>query len=174
MARSNTWTNPDGLVQGYGSRDTHNIEDAVVHTLGRRKEVEVHIHYSTLSSLATGTLASSKALTVPAGAQIVDGSLRVEEDITDLTSLVIGMKDTVDGSTIDADGLLTSTAEAALEDDTVVALDGALLGTKLASAGTVSLDVTGTAPTAGRAVLYFVYLDPVVDADAPAVITGEI
>ena len=174
MATANTWTNDDGLVVPFGARDTHNIEDAVVHSLGRKKEVEVHIHYSTLSSLATGTLASTKAISVPAGAVIEGGYLRVEEDITDLTSLVVGLKDTVDGSTIDADGLLTSTAEAALEDDDVVALDGALLGAKLATRGTVSLDVTGTAPTAGRAVLFFTYLDTVVDADAPAVITGAI
>lgn len=174
MATANTWINADGLRVPFGARDTHNIEDAVVHSLGRRKEVEVHIHYSTLSSLATGTLDSTKVIEVPAGSTLVDGFLRVEEDITDLTSLIIGLKDTLTGATIDDNGLLTATVEAGLEDDTTVALDGALLGEKLATTGTVSLDVTGTAPTAGRAVLYFVYLDGVVDADAPDVIVGEI
>lgn len=174
MARENTWTNPDGLRVGFGARDTVNPQDAVVHTLGRHKQAEVYINYSNITDFATDTLAPTTHVAVPAGAVITEGYLRVEEDITDLTSLVIGLKDTVDGSTVDADGLLTSTAEAALETDDVVALDGALVGAKLGTTGTVSVDVTGTTPTAGRAVLYFTYLDPAQDNDAPDVITGEV
>ena len=70
MSRGNTWTNADGLVVGFASRDTHNIEDSVVHTLGRRKQAEVRIDSSTIATLAAGVAPGAKAFEIPAGARM--------------------------------------------------------------------------------------------------------
>jgi hypothetical protein len=175
MARENTWTNADGLVVGFGARDSVNVEDAVVHTLGRTKQVEVHIRADSYTSLATGTAPSSKVFEMPAGAVIRRADLHVTESFDALTSLIIGTKLKSTGATVDDDGLHTTILLAALVADATIEGTGAQVdGAPLAADSVVSLDVTGTAPTVGEMRLIVEYDEPVVDQDAPAVIVGEI
>ena len=175
MSRASEWTNDDGLIVGYGARDTYNSAPAVVHTMGRVKQVEVHIDHSNISEIASGagTLTGKEAV-IPAGSISRSAQLHVTEAFADLTSIVVGGKDTTDGTVDDADGFVASTLLAALTADAIIAGAGAYVGAKLANDVVASLDVTGTAPTAGQAVLLVEYEEPVVDAVAPAVITGEI
>jgi len=174
MARGNTAT-LDGLVVGYGTRDSRNVEDAVVHTMGRVKQVEVHINAGNLASLATATAPTSKVFEMPAGAIIRHAYLHVTESFDVLTSVVVGTKLQADGATVDDDGLLTVILLAALVADATIEDTGAQVnGAPLAAASVVSFDVTGTTPTVGEAVLTIEYQEPVADQDAPAVIVGEI
>lgn len=179
MARANTAT-LDGLVVGYGTRDSHNVEDSVVHTMGRIKQVEVRIDHSTHVDLATGTAPTTKSFGLPAGSMITGGRLVVLETFTDLTSIIVGTKGS-DGVTEDDNGLLTTVVLADLTVGESLVLDGAQVQEE-ADADVVvtdevlyvSLDVTGTAPTAGEAVLVFEYQEPVPSSTPPAVIVGEI
>lgn len=177
MARGNTWLNADGLEVGFGVRDTHNIEDAIVHTLGRVKEVEVHIDHSTIAELATGTAPNSKHIEIPAGSVVRSAYLRVDTGFDALTSIVVGLKQQSDGATIDDDGLIASTLLAAIDTaGEVVVGAGAVIdaATETAVPAVVSLDVTGSAPTVGSAKLYVEYMEPLPSAEAPDVIVGEI
>jgi hypothetical protein len=175
MARGNTWTNADGLVVGFASRDSLNVEDSVVHTKGRIKQMEVHINADTLSSLATGVVPSRKVFEMPEGAIVRHAYLHVTESFDALTSVVIGTKLQADGLTVDDDGLCTIILLAALVAGATIEDTGAQVnGAPLAAASVVSFDVTGTAPTVGEAVLTIEYQEPVADQDAPAPIVGEI
>lgn len=174
MARANT-SIIDGLVVGYGTRDTRNVEDAIVHTVGRMKQVEVHINAGNLASLATATVPTSKVFEMPAGAIIRHARLHVTESFDALTSVVVGTKLKADGLEVDDNGLLTVVLLAALIADATIEDTGAQVnGAPLAAASVVSFDVTGAAPTVGEAVLLVEYQEPVADQDAPAVIIGEI
>ena len=174
MARANSAT-LDGLYVGYGARDTINPEAATVHTKGNQgRELQVVVDVSNYLGFATSTAVSStKHMGIPAGAVIRGGRIVVTEAVNNLTSIDVGLKE-FDGTEIDADGLADDTLLAALTAGAVVELDGALLSTALADAGYLSLDVTGTAPTTGELHIYIEYDMPVVDQDAPDVITGEI
>lgn len=174
MATANSWTNPDGLVVPFGARDTHNIEDAVVHSLGRVKQAEVRLDHTTLAALASGTAVTSKSLQIPAGSALQSSTFIVKEAFTDLTSVVIGTKGS-DGVTEDADGINTTILLAALTAGATIEGTGAqLLGDVTDEDLYVSLDVTGTAPTAGEAVLIIEYIEPVPSSTPPSVITGAI
>lgn len=175
MARAETWTNADGLEVGFGARDSYNSEDAIVHTLGRVKQVQVMLSAETIADLATGTVPSSKVFEMPAGAIVRSANLHVTEDFDALTSIVIGTKLQADGLTVDDDGLVTVQLLAALVADATIEGAGAQVnGDPLAAASVVSLDVTGSAPTVGEAVLLVEYQEPVPSQEAPAVIVGEI
>ena len=174
MARGNTWTNADGLVVGFASRDTYNSEGAIVHTMGRVKQLEVYIDHTNIADLASGAgTYNSKSFEIPAGSIIRSAQLDIKEAFADLTSIVIGGKDTVDGTVDDADGFVASTLLASLVVGQIAGA-GAYVGAELASDIVVSLDVTGTAPSAGQAVLLIEFEEPVPSADAPAPIVGEI
>jgi hypothetical protein len=174
MARANT-SILDGLEVGYGTRDTRNVEDANVHTVGRMKQVEVHINAGNLTSLATGVVPTTKVFQMPAGAIVRHAYLHVTESFDALTSVVIGTKLQADGLEVDDDGLQTVILLAALIAGATIEDTGAQVnGAPLAAASVVSFDVTGAAPTVGEAVLTVEYQEPVSDQDAPAVIIGEI
>lgn len=174
MARSDVWTNQDGLQVGFGTRDSHNVEDARVHTLGRTKEAELRIDHSTVAGLATGTAPTSKSFEIPAGSVVRSAKLVVIEGFSDLTSIVVGTKGS-DGVTEDADGLIASTALANIN-TAGQSVEGA--GAQINDVATdealyVSLDVTGTAPTAGEAALVVEYDEPVPSSTPPGIEIGE-
>ena len=175
MARASEWLNADGLSVGFGARDSLNSMDAVVHTKGRIKQVEVYIHADTIADLATGTAPSAKVFEMPVGAIVRSANLHVTESFDALTSIVIGTKLQSTGATVDDDGLVASQLLAALIAGATIEGAGAQVnGAPLAAASVVSLDVTGSAPTVGEAVLLVEYQEPIADQDAPDVIVGEI
>ena len=175
MARANT-AQLDGLTVGYGARDTINAQGAMVHTLGNTgKEYVVVVDYSNIASFATATAAGPYDFEIPAGSVIRSANLVVEEGVTDLTSLVVGLKE-ADGTTNDDNGLIDTTLQAAIG-TAGITVEGAgahVDGPVLAVDSFVSIDVTGTAPTAGRVALTVTYDMPHVSQDAPGVISGLI
>ena len=174
MARAQTST-LDGVIVGYGTRDSYNPEQAVIHTKGRVKEVSVDIDFRNITSFATGTAASKKNLEIPLGSQVLSSQLLIKTGFNTLTSVVIGLKIAA-GTTVVANGLHASMLLAALNTAGMTEEGaGAIVGgTALAAASYVSLDVTGSVPTVGHGVLTVRYYEPVASQDPPAVITGVI
>ena len=82
----------DGVQVGYGTRDSHNVEDAVVHTYGRVQQVELRIDHTTITGLATGTAPTTKSLQIPVGSAIKSAKLIVLETCTALTDFRVGTK----------------------------------------------------------------------------------
>jgi hypothetical protein len=176
MARASTAT-LDGLVVGYGTRDTYNPELSVVKTDGRIKTLQVEIDYRNITSFATGTAPSplKRNFEIPAGSVIQSSQFIIKVGFTALTSIIIGTKIAA-GTTIVNNGLHASTALAAINTagQTEEGAGSQVNGTALASAAYVSLDVTGSAPTAGHGILVVRYMEPMPSQDPPAVITGVI
>lgn len=183
MARANTST-LDGLVVGYGTRDTINPQDAIVHTLGRVKQHEIVVDSSNIAEFAEDVLpveGAKKAFIIPGGSTIVGITLTVEADVTDLTSLAMGLKDTVDGSQLhSADDVLVTDAEgieANLETDDKLVGTGSLTGAQsvvTSADSTLSITVTGSAPTAGRFIALLEYIEPQASQTPPSPVIGEI
>lgn len=181
MARDNTAI-LDGLVVGYGNRNSINRFNAEVHTLGRVKQQEIVVDFSNIVSFAAGSLAEGpkKDAIIPAGSAILSCVITVESDVQDLTSLAIGLKDTVDGTLVGADDTLVTDAdavEANLETDDKLVGTGSLTSAQdvvTASDATIAITVTGAAVDAGRFVVLTEYIEPQASQDSPAIIVGEI
>jgi len=173
MARGNTWTNSDGLEVGFGTRDSYNSEGATIRTKGRQKQIELRFNATDYADVATGALTGKEAV-IPAGSTIVSMSMKTltQFTATTATTLAVGLKDTTDGTTIDADGLLAATAFPA--DDVVTAGAGADIGTITAEDAVVSVDPDVADLLTGEAIVFVIYEDAVPTSAAPAVITGEI
>ena len=179
MARANTAT-LDGLVVGYGARDSINPMDSVVHTLGRIKQAEVVIDVSNYADFAAGTLAPTTHFTIPAGSALHSAKVITEAAWNTLTSVAIGLKDTVDGTLTGADDTLVTDAEGVLANlgagDIIVGAGTALQAgdTVTAADATIAFTVTGTAPTTGRSIVLVEYIELQASQTPPSVITGEI
>ena len=176
MARAN-YATLDGLRVGYGARNSINPQSATVHTKGNTdREMLVVVDASNIAEFATATAVTSTAhWALPNGAAVRAVRATVVEAFDVLTSIVVGLK-AFDGTTNDADGLIASTALALIDGvgDTVEGGGAHVNGPLLTVASYLSLDVTGTAPTVGEMHVYIQYDQPLVDQDAPAVITSEI
>lgn len=183
MARANTAT-LDNLVVGYGTRDTINPQDTVVHTLGRVKQAEIVVDHTNIAEFVEDVLPAEggeKAFQIPAGSNILRTTIVVEEDVTDLTTLSMGLKDTVTGAQLhgDVDTLVTivEAIEANLETgDVLVGLGNLMddLGVVTTADATLSVTVNGTPPTSGRMIVLIEYVEPQATQTPPAVIVGEI
>jgi len=174
MARAGTAT-LDGLLVGYGTRDTINPEQALVHTLGRIKQLQVEIDATNYLQFATNTVPASvkKNLEIPVGSVIQSSQFIIKVGFNLLTSVNIGTK-VAAGTTIVAAGLHSAVALAAINTAGMTD-EGAgtqVNGTALASAAFVSFDVTGAAPTLGHGILIVRYLEPMPSQTPPAVLVG--
>lgn len=153
--RGSTWTNPDGLVVGFGTHKPA-VEGTVAKNYGGAgsiKQACVTFGYKD---------AASANVPVPAGARVYDVTLVIEDAFVGGTSLTVG-----DGSS--ATGFITATAGATanLTAGKVVKGDGAyLFGATdtvasevhvYASADTIDVAANGTF-TAGKATLVVNYV----------------
>ena len=172
MARANTWTNSDGIEVGFGSRDTYNPEGASIHTKGHVAQLELHITSDSYGDVATGVLKGKEAV-IPSGSRIISAIANVTETITGTTavSFDMGLKDTTDGTTIDADGLIDGTTNFAVGVQTGA---GALIGTVTSADSVVSFDPNVADLLTGELVVLVEYQLPVPSSDAPGVITGDV
>ena len=113
MARAETAL-LDGVINGYGARDSINLYDSVVHTYGRVRQAEVVVDFSNIADFAAGALPTegTKHFVIPAGSTINTATIVVESDVQTLTSLAVGLKDTVNGTLVGADDTLVTDADA--------------------------------------------------------------
>lgn len=173
MAKENYWTNDDGLRVPFGARDTYNSEGATIRTKGRQKQIELRFNAEDYADVATGVLHGNEAV-IPAGSTVVSTDMKTLTQFTATTavSLIVGLKDNVDGSTVDDNGLIASTAFPA--DDVVTVGAGAVVGTITAADTVVSVDPNVADLLTGEAIIFVIYEDAVPTSTPPDVITGEI
>lgn len=175
MARSETWTNSDGLDVGFGARDSLNDNGATVRTQGNVEIFAMELDWDNLPA-AAGTAPSSKSIPVPAGSTIHRATFTVTEVFASggATTLTIGLKE-ADGSVIDADGIDAAIAKTAIDAvGDVVQCDGALVGGVLTVGAADAYIATSVATgpyTAGKGELVIEYSKPMPDSDATDPIT---
>jgi len=156
LGKAADWTNDDGLVVGYGPRVAADVRGGQFSTRGAVQSIELNL---TWDDLPIGGNNDTGQPQIPANAVITGGNLYVTTAFAATTAFTLGLTNAA-GTAIDADGLLTSKAAAALTDELTVALDGALIGTTI---GTATGFIVGaeTASTAGAAVLVVNYYIPI-------------
>ena len=175
MARGNTWTNADGLIVGFATRDSFNVEDSQVHTLGHKMQAEVRFTADNASALAAGVVPTGKEFELPAGAVVTGGSVILgDAAFNAVTSITIGQRDATTGATVNADGYLLSKLTAVLLADAVFPLDGDAVDTVMAVDTVLELVQVGGDATTGDITVLIEYIVPHADQAAPAVIVGEI
>ena len=176
MARSASWTNPDGLFVGFGARDSKNDNGATVRTEGNVEIFSMILDFDTLPA-AAGTAPLSKSIPIPANSFIHSASLRVILAFTaaGAATLDIGFKET-DGTDIDLDAIdsvIAITVIDAIGD--VVQCNGAFVN-GLVTTGLLDSyisTVVSTGPfTAGQAELTIEYSRPLPDTDPTDPISG--
>jgi hypothetical protein len=179
MARNATWTNSDGLVVGFGTRDSKNDSGSTVETKGNVEIFQMVLDFDNLPT-AVGTAPNTKSIPIPAGAVINDAVLQVLTafDAAGSATLTIGLKE-LDGTAIDADGIDAAIALTAIDaDGDTIQCDGALVGTDIGTADGYIAVAVGTGPyTAGQAVLTIEYtrqLDSSTAADPITTIQGSL
>lgn len=150
--RTNTWTNADGLVVGFGRANTRNPEAGVIETKGNLRQVELEVYYDMDSAAA-----NVKSAVIPAGAVITSATISVSEAFVGGTSVDVGTIGT-DGTGADADAIDT-VLTAALTKGAVVEADGAAVGAMVAADVNLTFATTGTF-TAGRASVFVEYIMP--------------
>lgn len=161
------WTNADGLVQYFGTRDVENKRTVVVSDNSLYKTLSLTFTYDDLPSW---TQDDTGQVAIPANSWIKEAYIQTIVPIAGTTpTLTVGLeKDDGDGtkSAIDADGIDAAIAAAALSSaGEVVICDGALVG----SSGLVGIGAddgyvvatTGGTVTAGEFRLVITYLPPV-------------
>lgn len=177
MARSETAI-LDGLVVGYGTRDTKNSESSGIRAVGRTQELTIQFDFNQVSDFAIGVVPTAKDMAVPIGAAVLSAKLVVLSALTGLTvttgRLAVGLRK-ADGTALVSKGLIGDTAEAALATGETVEGAGSVVdGVVLTEDGFPSIEMTGVDPTAGEAHLVVEYVETVPSNDSPAVITGII
>jgi hypothetical protein len=150
MARQNTWTNEDGLVVGFGTRDTVNGDAGEVHTLGLVKQLKIDVNVADLD--VTGAVPTAHNFQIPADAAILSATLVTNEAFDQ--AVEVGTK-TVDGVVSDKDGLIATGAHAV---DLVVAGAGTQIETKALTDLYITVEATAAAPTTGRGQLLVEYM----------------
>ena len=161
-------TNGLGVTAHYGARNTSKLGEAPL-TAGTRKELRIKLVGTSIPSAVSANTLFAPQASIPAGAYIESAKLIQTVDFTSggAATLDIGLYYNNSGAvgTLDADGIDAAIALTALQtDDAVIACDGALVGTTLASTASsyVVGAIYGTAAyTAGEAELVITYVDPV-------------
>lgn len=178
MSRGATWTNSDGLVVGFGTRDSKNNTGATVRTQGNVEIMQVILDYDNLPA-AAGTAPSSKSIPVPANAVIKSAYLQTITDwaTADSATLDIGFVNSA-GTEIDQDGIDAAIAAAALDTGDTVVCDGALIGVDVGTSDAyLSCEVNTGSFTTGQSQLTIEYIkgpDSTTPADPITSIVGSL
>src|SRR6056297_1316481 len=152
------WTNDDGLEVRFG------LDRATTAPDGRTSAEEKVFTYTVADATELGdtdtAAVAGDASFIPAGAILKDAYFVVDTAFTSGGSAVldIGLKE-ADGTNIDDDGVDAAVALGALSADDVVAADGALVGTRLASDSYVMVTYDTAAYTAGAGTLVVKYIE---------------
>ena len=160
--RESNWTNSDGLVVGFGTRDVETTGSAKVSLGGQRQQVVVDIYGP---DLADSDVAAQlvHAVTIPAGALLESAKLVVKTAFAGATAVLdIGVYNASSGAAVDDDGVDAAVAVTAIDAaGDVIACDGALIGTVLANNSKIAASYDTAAFTAGVAELVVEYVVPV-------------
>lgn len=160
MSRDAYWTNADGLVVGFGTREVEKNSAGKVATSGAVEELVLRINDAT--ALADTVAATDDAIVhgaeIPADSLILSADLFVTTAFAGATAtLDIGVYQR-DGTIVDDDGIDAAIAVATLADNAVVSCDGADVGTVTATAVKIACSYDTAAFTAGAATLVIRYI----------------
>lgn len=155
MTRASTWSNPDGLIVGFGPNYAERQVGGVVKQEGVQKEAKVQFTYqSTLG-------ASGASIVIPAGSVVSDVYMKVGTAWVGGTSLSFGDATTPGGYvTTTAAATANLTAGAAIPANGAyifTATEGKLVPKVFATETTLFITVAGTF-TAGTAEITVVYV----------------
>lgn len=170
MSRNSEWTNADGLVVGFGARDSKNPNAATVRTQGNVCIMQFPFDYDTTLEIGTD-VPSSKSIPVPAGSTIKRAQLAVDTAFVGGTNIDFGFMNAA-GTAIDDDGLDAAVATAALTAGAVITMDGALIGASVGAADAYFGVVTTGTYTAGDGVITIEYILPMPDSTPTDPISG--
>lgn len=159
MSRNAYWTNADGLVVGFGTRQITKNAGAKVCKGGAREEIVVEVDLALLSdALATTDDAIVQGALIPADSLIESATLIVDEAAVGASAtLDIGTYDAA-GAIVDVDGIDAGVLTAALTAGAVIACDGAVVGTVVAAGTKIGLTYETAAFTAGTGTLVIEYI----------------
>lgn len=160
--RDSNWTNKDGLVVGFGTRDVETTGSAKVSLGGQRQQVVMDIYGPDLADADTAAQ-EVHAVVLPAGALLESAKLVVKTAFAGATAVLdIGIY-AIDGSgTDDDDGIDAAIAVTAIDAaGDVIACDGAKIGTVLDAGYKIGASYDTAAFTAGVAELVVEYIVPV-------------
>jgi len=154
MARSATWTNSDGLVVGFGPRDSVNDVAGTVRTQGNEEMIIMELNAADMPT-ASGTARLATDVPIPANSYITKATLHVLTTFNDADAnptMTIGLVNSA-GTAIDIDGLYAGltelsgqlTAGAVVEGD--VATYGGALVNGTASVGSSDAYITAALDT---------------------------
>tara|TARA_R110000824_G_scaffold208044_5_gene393632 strand:- start:4946 stop:5413 length:468 start_codon:yes stop_codon:yes gene_type:complete len=149
--RQNTWTNADGLVVEFGTRDTINLEAGLIHTLGNTQEIQMDVFFD-----HEVTAYAAKSAVIPAGSVIRSAHLVVTEAFAAGTSVSVGIDD-VNGTgndDLDIDALIgvTVTADIDAIGNSIEGAGVSINGEAMSEDVYITVDIIG-AYTAGQAKL---------------------
>jgi hypothetical protein len=150
----------NGVRNYYGPRVTEDLYGGAIKTEGHVQQLEYRFQYDNLPVYEANGAA---ALVIPAYSLIVSAKIFCKVALLTSTAMTVGLVDTVDGSAIDVDGMI-SAANGAVADMSLGAWvigTGALIGNTVdmgALDGQVSVATTGSAPTAGDFHLVIEYI----------------
>lgn len=161
---SDTWLNDDGLYVRFGTDQAESAVTGCPSTFGTERELVVDIDYSELPAFgdASTFINTIPVTALPSGVILKSGTITVTTGFTSggAATLTLGLAEK-DGTAIDADGIDAAIALTAIDTPgEEVVCDGALIGTKLAATGYVTVDVGVADYTAGRAKLVLKYIIP--------------
>lgn len=149
--RQNTWTNADGLVVEFGTRDTVNLEAGLIHTMGNTQEIHMDLFHD-----HEVTAYAPKAAVIPAGAVVRSAHLVVTEAFAGGTSVSVGIDDVngTGGDEQDIDALIAVTTTVNIDaiGNSIEGAGLAINGEALAEDCYITVDIIG-AYTAGQAKL---------------------
>jgi len=170
-----SWMNPSGIVVRNGrdwiAQKSRGNRGGTLSTMGAVKQIEIDVDAKRLPAGAvnyttdrgnTGTATGfyTGDVSIPAYANIVSAELVVGETFLGGTTLDVGLFE-LDGSAIDADGLIAAAAVADLTIGERIVGAGAVIGETVGSEQAyIGLTATGTF-TAGKGRLIIKYIDPV-------------
>lgn len=155
--KASFWTNPDGLVVGFGQRDVADNIPAAVNAGGAKRQLVMEIVGANLADTAEPTDFITGAF-IPADSTIVAAYLTVTTAFAGTNAVLdIGTYDAA-GDAIDDDGIDAAIAMATLSDNYYVACDGGKIGTQVTVNNYIAATYDTAAFTAGRAKLVIEYI----------------
>ena len=159
MSRNAYWTNADGLVVGFGTRQITKNAGAKVAKGGAREEIVVEVDLALLGDTVAATDdAIVHGVVIPADSVLESATLNVDVAGAGATAVLdIGIYQE-DGTIIADDGIDAAVAVAALTAGAVISCDGTSLGTTITQGCKVGLSYDTAAFTAGTATLVVEYI----------------
>ena len=153
MGRREFWTNEDGLVVGFGNRETENYRPGVVSDGDLLRTVVVDFDFSNLPQAREG---DTGIVHLVPGSRLIEGRFYVEDAFDAIVN--VGFTED-DGTAIDADGF-GSFAIADTTAGATLAADGDLVG-EVVSATDNAYIAVDTDSTAGSGRLEVTYALPI-------------